>query len=90
MTRIHNSPKASEGPRMPLILPKTVENDWLKPINEKVDQDFISSLAQPYGDEEMESFTVKRLTGKEAVGNVPDAIKPHRYAELETEQTSLF
>lgn len=90
MTRIHNNPKASEGPRMPLILPKSAENDWLKPINEKVDKDFIESLVKSYPEAELISFTVKRLTGKEAVGNTPEALKPYRYQELEEQQGSLF
>jgi putative SOS response-associated peptidase YedK len=90
MARIHNNPKASEGPRMPLILPKALEHDWLKPIHQKADQELIESLVQPYSETELESFTVKRLKGKEAVGNTPEALKPFRYPELETEQTSLF
>lgn len=90
MARIHNNPKASEGPRMPLILPKSAEQDWLKPIHEKADQDLIESLVQPYPELELESFTVKRLTGKESVGNTPEALKPHRYQELEEQQGSLF
>lgn len=90
MARIHNNPKASEGPRMPLILPKSAELDWLKPINVEADKELIESLSQPYPEEEMESFTVKRLTGKEGVGNSPEALKPHRYQELEEQQGSLF
>lgn len=90
MTRIHNNPKASEGPRMPLILPKSTEHDWLKPIHEKADKDFIESLIQPYSETELISFTVKRLTGKEAVGNTPEALKTCRYQELEQQQGSLF
>lgn len=90
MARIHNNPKASEGPRMPLILPKAAENDWLKPIHEKADMDLIESLIQPYPETALESFTVKRLTGKEAIGNIPEALKPYRYQELEEQQGSLF
>lgn len=90
MARIHNNPKASEGPRMPLILPKSAEHDWLKPLHEKADQELIESLIQPYPEVELEAFTVKRLTGKEAVGNTPEALQPHRYQELEQQQGSLF
>jgi len=90
MTKIHNNPKASEGSRMPLILPKSSEEDWLKPIHEKADQELIAALAQPYAESEMEFFTVKRLTSKEAVGNIPGAVHPFRYPELELKQTSLF
>jgi putative SOS response-associated peptidase YedK len=90
MARIHNNPKASEGPRMPLILPREAEADWLKPVNENSDMSFVESLAQPYDERKLESFTVRRLTGKESAGNKPEAIQPFRYAELESEQTSLF
>lgn len=90
MARIHNNPKASEGPRMPVILPKSAEHDWLKPIHEQADKALIESLVQPYPDAALESFSVKRLTGKEAVGNTPEALKPHRYQELEEQQGSLF
>ncbi len=90
MTRIHNNPKASEGPRMPVILPKQFELEWLKPIHEKADQELIAELAQPYNEQELESYTVKRLTGKESVGNRPEAQQPHRYQELEEQQGSLF
>ena len=90
MTRIHNNPKASEGPRMPLILPKALANDWLTPIHEKADQDLIESLIQPYDEAQLEAFPVKRLRGKEAVGNVPEALQLIRYPELEEIQGSLF
>jgi putative SOS response-associated peptidase YedK len=90
MAKIHNHPKASEGPRMPLILPKDAEQDWLKPIHEKADQDLIESLVESYPEKELEAFTVKRLTGKEAVGNTPEALLPYRYQELEEQQGSLF
>lgn len=90
MTRIHNNPKASEGPRMPLILPQGLVIDWLKPINDKVDKDFIETLIQPYDENELETFTVKRLRGKEAIGNIPEALNSFRYPELEEIQGSLF
>jgi putative SOS response-associated peptidase YedK len=90
MARIHNNPKLEEGPRMPLILPKELEQDWLKPIHEKADQDLIETLIQPYDEEELEAFTVRRLRGKEGVGNKPEAVQSFRYAELEETQGSLF
>jgi len=90
MTRIHNNPKASEGPRMPLILPKSLEWDWLTSINEEAVKELINSLAEPNSETELDSFTVRRLTGKEAIGNNPEVLNPHRYPELETDQTSLF
>ena len=75
---------------MPLILPKDVEHDWLKPIHEKADKELVESLVQSYPENELEAFTVKRLTGKEAVGNTPEALLPYRYQELEEQQGSLF
>lgn len=90
MTRIHNNPKASEGSRMPLILPKELAQDWLTPIHQKADQELIESLIQSYDETEMEAFTVKKLRGKDAVGNTPEALHSCRYIELEEIQGSLF
>ncbi len=90
MTRIHNNPKLEAGPRMPLILPKEREQNWLNPIHEKADQDLIESLVQPYDEKELEAFTVRRLRGKEAIGNKPEAVQSFRYSELEESQGTLF
>ncbi|MBL7845544.1 MAG: SOS response-associated peptidase [Cyclobacteriaceae bacterium] len=90
MARIHNNPKAEEGPRMPLILPKKLEMDWLKSINTKADQELFQELIQPYDENELETFTVRRLRGKEAIGNKPEAQQQFAYAELEQSQGELF
>lgn len=90
MNKIHNQPKASKESRMPLILSKENEEAWLNSINENSDQNFVNNLARPFLDAEMESYTVRRLTGAAALGNVPACIEPFRYAELDVEQTTLF
>jgi putative SOS response-associated peptidase YedK len=90
LARIHNNPKSEEGPRMPLILPKEVEWEWLKPAGTKEDQQLIADLVKSYDEKALEAFTVRRLRGKEAVGNKPAAIEPVRYPELEEQQGSLF
>jgi len=90
LARIHNNPKLEAGPRMPLILPKELEHEWIKPVNEKADLELIEALSQPYDEEKLEAFTVRRLRGKEAIGNSPDAVQPFRYPELEGQQASLF
>lgn len=90
MARIHNNPKAEEGPRMPVILPKHLEWDWLKPVNTKADHELLQELTQPYNETELETYTVRRLSGKNAVGNIPEAQEPFAYAELEQSQGSLF
>jgi putative SOS response-associated peptidase YedK len=87
---IHNNPRLEDGPRMPLILPREHEQDWLKPIHEKADQELIQMLAKPYDETAMNYFTVRKLKGKESAGNKPEAIAPFRYPELETQQGSLF
>ncbi len=90
MARIHNNPKAEEGPRMPLILSKEAEREWLRPISTEADKKLINDLVRSYDENALEAFTVPRLRGKEAVGNTPAAITPTRYPELEEQQGSLF
>jgi putative SOS response-associated peptidase YedK len=90
LARIHNNPKLEDGPRMPLILSREHEHDWLKPIHEKADQELIQMLAKPFDEAAINYYTVKKLKGKESVGNKPEAIIPFRYPELEAQQGSLF
>jgi hypothetical protein len=45
---------------------------------------------QPYDETALEAFTVKRLRGKEAIGNKAEAVEQFRYPELEEQQGSLF
>lgn len=87
MAEIHNNPKI-QGPRMPLLLPKELQDNWLKPIEDTLDVEFIQELAQPYDSTEMEAYTVGKLRGKQAVGNTPEIIKSVNYPELS--QESLF
>lgn len=90
LTRIHNKPKASIGPRMPLIIPEEFENTWLKSTTDPVDIQEIKDLIKPYDAEEMDAFTVPRLKGKLAVGNVKRAIEYQPYPELTESQGNLF
>jgi putative SOS response-associated peptidase YedK len=89
LTKIHNNPKA-EGPRMPVILPKEKQDEWLIPCNTEEDKKKILSLAVPLADELLEFHTVKRLKGKEAIGNIPEAEQEFAYMELISEQGELF
>ncbi len=86
MARIHNNPKLKE-PRMPLILSDESKDTWL--FGEKED---VQSIVKPYPEDELEYFTVRRLRGKEAIGNVPEALEEFKYPELDVTggQTSLF
>jgi len=90
MAHIHNKPKGSIESRMPLIIPKELEDEWLKPVQDPLDIEEVKSIITPYDPEEMHAFTVPKLKGKQAVGNVPDAIKKVSYPELESNQGELF
>ncbi|MFQ3215151.1 MAG: putative SOS response-associated peptidase YedK [Marivirga sp.] len=81
MAKIHNNPKTS-GPRMPVILPKELERDWLNPIHDKADIALIQELIQPYDESEMIAYPVAKLRGKGAVGNTEEALKAHNYDQL--------
>ena len=86
LAKIHNNPKL-EGPRMPVILSKESENDWIMPYDEqlweKEQKKAIQNLIRSYPEEELAAHTVHKLRGKEYSGNVPEISEPVEYAELE-------
>lgn len=81
MERIHNNPKLKQ-PRMPVILPRELENQWLNPIADDLDIQSIQELIKKYPDEELQAHTVTRLRGKEYQGNVEGISKKVVYEEL--------
>ena len=81
LAKIHNNPKL-DGPRMPLILPSELEEDWLAPINDELEEQKIKELIRSYPTEELESYTVGRIRGKEYVGNIPEVSNKKEYPEL--------
>lgn len=81
LSKIHNNPKL-KGPRMPLILPTKLEENWLCPIDDSLDIQKIQELIQSYPDEELKAYTVGRLRGKEYKGNTVAADKEVIYPEL--------
>ncbi|RKN83515.1 SOS response-associated peptidase [Ulvibacterium marinum] len=86
MAKLHNNPKAKDGPRMPLILPTELENEWIQPYDEalweKGQKKAIHELIQSYPEEKLDYYTVGRLGGKEYVGNIPEISEPLNYPEL--------
>lgn len=85
---IHNNPNAEE-PRMPLVLHQEDEEAWLN----ETDIQKVRSLIRPLADDVLDAFTVRKLRGKESVGNTPQAIEEFHYKELdgpEEQQMSLF
>jgi len=76
MEKIHNSKK-----RMPVILPRAYELDWLNPNLTKED---VLALCRPYETEKMEAWTISRqITGRSAPKNSEDIFKPFHYPELD-------
>ena len=81
MTKIHNNPKI-KGPRMPLILPDELEEQWLSPIQDELDQIKIQELIQSYPEDELKAHTVSKLRGKESKGNIEEITNIVMYEEL--------
>lgn len=81
LTKIHNNPKLKE-PRMPVILHEELADKWLEKIEGAKDQKFIEELIQQYPEEELDSYSVGRLRGKDYLGNVPEISEPVKYPEL--------
>ncbi|MBP8824784.1 MAG: SOS response-associated peptidase [Flavobacteriales bacterium] len=81
MAKIHNNPKL-DGPRMPLILPAELEDEWLKPVGEERDVARIKQLLLPFPAEEMEAHTVRPLLGKAKGDDQGKASEPFAYPEL--------
>jgi putative SOS response-associated peptidase YedK len=72
LARIHNTRK-----RMPVILPKEVERDWIDPDRQL---DKALELLVPVNDTELSAHTVSKLVSKQGVDkNIPDIIKPYDY-----------
>jgi putative SOS response-associated peptidase YedK len=86
MKKIHNNPKLKEA-RMPLILTRDEEDFWLK---EELDAQKIAFFLQNRKNIDLEAYTVNRLRGKYAIGNVAEVSLPHIYPELTSTQESLF
>jgi len=87
MAHIHNQPKASETPRMPFILQRSAESDWISP---DLPEDEILPMIQPFPEDQLTAYTVHRLRGKAYPGNIPEIMDPIDYPELSSEQGSLF
>lgn len=76
MEKIHNSKK-----RMPVILPREYEKDWLNP---DLTKDDILALCEPVPDTRMDGYTISKMLTDRKVDNkdVPAVMKPFEYPEL--------
>jgi putative SOS response-associated peptidase YedK len=82
MKIIHNNPK-EDGSRMPVILPKAIQDEWLIPARTESETSKLNALLKPYETDELVAHTVHRLSGKESIGNIPEAELEYNYKELE-------
>lgn len=76
MEQIHNKKK-----RMPVILPKNREREWL---DFSLNKNASEPLLVPYDESLMEAYAISRLiTSRQQDPNVPEVIEPFRYPELQ-------
>lgn len=88
LSKIHNNPK-QKSPRMPVLLHPEDQDKWLNPDDSDIKKS-IKKLIRPYDNDEMDAYTVPRLTGKKGVGDSPKALKKFTYEELVADQGELF
>lgn len=81
MEKIHNNPKLPEA-RMPVILRKEEQNQWLAPYQSDEDRKTLSALCVPYPDALLSYHTVGALRGKNYTGDQALAIQFAAYPEL--------
>ena len=75
ISEIHNT-----GKRMPVIIPRDREKDWLNRPLGKADVD---SFCMPYDENKMAAHPVSKLVNaKKGNTNVPEVIKPYEWPEL--------
>ncbi len=68
MEQIHNNKK-----RMPVIIPRAYERDWLNPT---LTRDDVLALCQPFDANRMKAHIIsKRITSKKEPTNVPEVLK---------------
>jgi putative SOS response-associated peptidase YedK len=76
MSKIHNNPKLKE-PRMPVILEDTNIEYWLNLDNKEIHQ-----FIKPFDEEDLMAYPVKRIRGKEYLGNIKEVSEEFEYSEL--------
>lgn len=82
LEKIHNKKK-----RMPAILRRDDVKRWL---SNDIGQDEIESMLEPYPDDELEAYPIRRMITKDVDENVPELLEPYEYDELRFEQKKLF
>ena len=83
MAKIHNIPRDSEECRMPAILAKELQDEWLMDVKTENDKKHLISLVDPFEDGYLEAYSVPQLIGKEGAGNSEKAMERKEYEDLE-------
>ncbi|HEY5918225.1 MAG TPA: SOS response-associated peptidase family protein, partial [Chryseolinea sp.] len=82
MEKVHNSKK-----RMPVIIPRQYEGDWLNP---NLTKDDVIALCQPYDTGLMGGHTISKLiTSKTEETDVPKVMEPQVYQEVEDADSGI-
>jgi putative SOS response-associated peptidase YedK len=68
-----------EGPRMPVILPDELADEWIEPTRSQKE---LNDLLLPFPDDLLTAHTVYKIAGKESKGNVPEAEEEFNYPEF--------
>jgi putative SOS response-associated peptidase YedK len=76
VSEIHNT-----GKRMPVIVPRDREKDWL---NRSLGKDDVDSFCMPFDENKMDAHPVSKLVNaRNANRNIPDVRAPHFWPELD-------
>lgn len=76
MARIHNNPKQTE-PRMPVILDESEVDVWFNGTQEQLE-----TIIHNRTEGNLKAHSVRRLRGKEYIGNCPEITEAVVYSEL--------
>ena len=82
MKRIHNNPKASEGPRMPLVLEKNYYSDWLNAPDDPLGKQQVLEIVSACDPDFLKAWPVGRLRGKQYQGNQEGILQPVKYENM--------
>ncbi|MGV8815008.1 MAG: SOS response-associated peptidase [Gelidibacter sp.] len=81
LSKIHNNPKL-DGPRMPVILPEALADQWLMTYTDDLDKQSLIELIKAYPTDELMAHTVHKLRGKNSLGNSEEVSEYYHYEEL--------
>ncbi len=84
LSKIHNNPKLDES-RMPVILEEFEFKNWM---NHNLDPNQVLEMCKPHKNGLLKAHTVKKLRGKDYLGNVPEVTEEFIYPD--NDELTLF